>query len=125
MHEQVRTAGVTMRFGRFKGQLIDSVPLGYLRWWKSQLIENLRDAGAEIERREAMGLTEEIETKLETLPLHVRDNLVRSLRGGQSDDDRTHALWLIDVKFREYAGYETAVPRCHDVEHEDEDEFET
>ena len=110
-----------MRFGKFKGQPIDGVPLSYLRWWKSQLIENLRDCGAEIERREAMGLTEEIETKLETLPPHVRDNLLRSLQDGQSDDERTHALWLIDVKFREYSGHEPAVPRYYDVEEEDED----
>jgi hypothetical protein len=110
-----------LQFGKYKGRLLGEVPLGYLKWWKVQLIENLRDCGGEIERREALGLTEDVETKLSVLPEHTRLDLLMRLEAAQNDDDRVHSLWLIDVKFREYSGLEPAAPHC---DNQDDEEVE-
>lgn len=43
-----------MSFGKYKGRNVRDVPLSYLRWWKSALIDDLRVCGVEIQRREGM-----------------------------------------------------------------------
>lgn len=92
-----------MTFGKYKGRAIRDVPLSYLRWWKSGLIENLRMCGSEIRRREEMGLTEAEELQLNTLPLCVRENLLQRLEACSDEDQRTAIHGIIQIKFQEYS----------------------
>jgi len=98
-----REESVVMSFGKYKGQKIRDVPLTYLRWWKASLIDGLRLCSAEILRREEMGLTEEEELQLSTLPSWVRENLLDRLEVCSDEDQRAQIHGMIRFKFEEYS----------------------
>ena len=91
-------------FGKYKGLQIQDAPLSYLSWWKTALIEDLRACGEEISRRREIGLTEDVETKLSTLPDFKRSELLQRLEASQTEDETNQVLWLIGQKCREYTG---------------------
>ncbi len=103
MEQQLPTV---MTFGKYKGRDIKDVPLSYLRWWKSCLVESLRVSTSEIHRREEMGLTEDEELQLGTLPSFVRDNLLHRLEECGDEEDRAAIHGIIQIKFQEYS------PKC-------------
>jgi Putative quorum-sensing-regulated virulence factor len=92
-----------MSFGKYKRRDIRDVPLSYLRWRKSVLIDTLRVCGAEVRRREELGLTEDEELQLGILPPFVRENLLQRLEACRSDDDRASIHGMIQIKFQEYS----------------------
>jgi hypothetical protein len=91
-----------MAFGKYKGEDVRDVPLSYLRWWKSALIESLRICGNEIRRREEMGVTEAEELQFSALPSFVRENLLERLEAGD-EDQRAEIHRMIKIKFHEYS----------------------
>jgi hypothetical protein len=114
-----------MSFGKYKGQNIRNVPLSYLRWWKSVLIDALRVCGAEIQRREAVGLTEEIELQLSALPWHTSENLMHRLECCTDESERTTIHGMIQMKVQEYSrNSNISANRPRWAETEEEDVFE-
>jgi hypothetical protein len=114
-----------MSFGKYKGRNIRDVPLSYLRWWKSVLIDALRVCGGEIQRREAVGLTEEIELQLSALPWHTSENLLHRLEGCTDDSERATIHGMIQMKLQEYSRNSNgSTNRPRYAESEDEDVFE-
>ncbi len=114
-----------MSFGKYKGRKIRDVPLSYLRWWKSVLIEGLRLCGGEIQRRDGMGLSEEIELQLSALPGFTSDNLLQRLEASVDEDERANVLSIIHLKFQEYSrNSDASANRPHWAETEEEDVFE-
>jgi hypothetical protein len=81
-----------MQFGKHKGLSITDVPLNYLKWWKTLMINDLKACSEEISRREDVGITEDVETKLSMLPEHIRLELLQRLFATQDEDQRAHAF---------------------------------
>jgi hypothetical protein len=92
-----------MSFGKHKGRNVRDVPLGYLRWWKSNLIDSLRLCGGEIQRRKALGLTEEVELQLSALPWFTSENLLQRLEACMDEAERATVHALIEMKIQEYS----------------------
>jgi hypothetical protein len=97
-----RSTDVVIEFGKYKGRDIQDIPLTYLQWLKSTMIVDLREYSDEIRRREEMGLTPEVESRLEQLPVWVRQNLMQRLARCTDDGERATLLRLIGVKWEEY-----------------------